>query len=142
MNLLASSRRGDAYWAQNADVSTDVTAPALKEILYEIGRLQTEPPPETELDGVQNYMAGTFVLVNSSRGGIINQLQYLKRHGLPDDYLGGFVKRVHSVTPQQVQEMARKYIRDDQATIVVVGDKKKIEKELAPYAKPEADPES
>ncbi len=129
-----SSRRGDAYWAQNADVSTDVTAPALKEILFEIDRLQAEPPSEQELSGVKSYMAGVFVLRNSSRSGIINQLQYIERHRLPADYLQRYVERIHAVTPVDIQEMARKYIRDDQATIVVVGDRKKIEKDLRPFA--------
>jgi len=128
-----SSRRGDAYWAQNADVSTDVTAPALGEIQKEIDRLQAEPPSEQELSGVKSYMAGVFVLRNSSRSGIINQLQFMERHGLPADYLQRYVERIHAVTPADVQEMARKYIRDDQATIVVVGDRKKIEKDLQPF---------
>jgi zinc protease len=128
-----SSHRGDAYWAQNADVSTDVTALALKEILFEIDRLQAEPPSKEELFGVQSYIAGVFVLQNSSRYGIINQLQNIERHGLPDDYLKRYVERIHAVTPADVQQMASKYIRDPEATIVVVGDRKKIEKELLPF---------
>ena len=102
-----SSRRGDAYWVQNADVSTEVTAPALKEILFEIDRLRNEPPSREELDGVQSYMAGVFVLRNSSRAGIINQLEFLVRHGLPDDYLRQYVDKVLAVTPDDVQEMTR-----------------------------------
>jgi predicted Zn-dependent peptidase len=38
-NSSISSRYRDAYWVQVADVTTDVTGPALKEILYEINRL-------------------------------------------------------------------------------------------------------
>ncbi len=130
-----SSRRADAYWAQNADVGTEVTGAAIKEILFEIDRLQAEPPSKAELQGVQNYIAGTFVLQNSSRAGIINQLEYLARHGLPDDYLRRYVERVHAVTPQDVQAMTAKYIRDDEATIVVVGDKQKISKEVEAFGK-------
>ena len=70
-----SSRQRDAYWAQNADVTTAVTGPSLKEIFCEIDRLQAEPPTADELQAVKNYAAGTFVLQNSSRGGIINQLR-------------------------------------------------------------------
>jgi zinc protease len=131
-----TAHRGDAYWVENADVSTDVTAPALKEILFEIDRLRSTPPSKEELEGVQSYIAGVFVLQNSSRAGIINRLEFLERHGLPDDYLRRYVERVHAVTPEEVQAMARKYIRDDEATIVVVGDRKKIEKDLAPFGAP------
>jgi len=34
-----------AYWVQVADVSTDVTGASIKEILYEIHRLQNETVP-------------------------------------------------------------------------------------------------
>ena len=54
-------------------------------------------------------------------------------HGLPADYLNGYVSRLYAVTPTQVQEMAKKYIQDDKATIVVVGDKKVIEEQLKPF---------
>ncbi len=128
-----SSRRGDAYWVQNADVSTEVTAAALKEILFEIDRLQKEPPSAEDLAGVQSYMAGVFVLRNSSRAGIVNQLEFLVRHGLPDDYLRQYVEKVLSVTPAEVQEVAAKCIRPEGMTIVAVGDQKIIAPALATY---------
>jgi zinc protease len=51
-------------------------------------------------------------------------------HNLPADYLNGYVARVYAVTPQQVQQAAKKYLQDDKATIVVVGDKKVIEEQI------------
>lgn len=128
-----SNRYRDAYWAEIADVTTNVTGPAIQEILGEIDRLQSEPPSEKELKGFQNYRAGVFILQNSSRPGIIGQLEFVDLHGLPADYLNGYVKRIYAVTPQQVQEMAKKYIQDDKATIVVVGDRKVIEEQLKPF---------
>lgn len=128
-----SSRYRDAYWAQAADVTTNVTGASLKEIFYEIDRLQGEAPPAPELKAVQNYLAGVFVLQNSSRSGIINQLEYVDLHGLPADYLNTYVQKVYAVTPQDVQRMAAKYIQDDRATIVVVGDRKVIEEQIKPY---------
>lgn len=128
-----SSRVRDAYWAQNADVSTAVTGASLKEIFGEIDRLQAEPPPAAELRAVQNYLAGTFVLRNSSRDGILGQLLYVDLQGVGDEYLRTYVDRVNAVTPAQVSEMARKHLRDDQMTIAVVGDRKAIEEQLKPF---------
>jgi Zn-dependent M16 (insulinase) family peptidase len=54
-------------------------------------------------------------------------------HGLPADYLKTYVQRIYAVTPQDVQKLAEKYIQDDKATIVVVGDKKVIEEQIKPY---------
>jgi predicted Zn-dependent peptidase len=130
-----SARYRDAYWAETADVTTKDTGASIKEILAEIKRLQTEPPSEAELKGIQNYLAGTFVLQNSSRLGIIGQLHFVDQHGLPDDYLNTYVSKVYAVTPAQVQQMAAKYIQPDKATIVVVGDTKVIADQVAPYEK-------
>jgi predicted Zn-dependent peptidase len=128
-----STRYRDAYWAEAADVTTNVTGPSLKEIFYEIDRLQAEPPSADELKAVKNYIAGVFVLQNSSRSGIINVLELVNLHGLPADYLKTYVQRVNAVTPQDVQRLAKKYIDDEKATIVVVGDRKVIEEQVKPY---------
>jgi len=132
-NSQVSTRYRDGYWVETADVTTKDTGASLKEILAEIKRLQSEPPSVQELKGIQNYLAGTFVLQNSSRTGIIAQLAFVDLHGLPADYLNTYVSRVYAVTPAQVQQMASKYIQSDKATIVVVGDKKVIAEQVAPY---------
>ena len=128
-----STRYRDTYWAENADVTTAETGPSLKEIFAEIDRLQKEPPSADELRGIQNYLAGTYILQNSSRGGITGQLQYVDLHGLPPAYPNTYVKQIYAVTPQKVTEMAKKYLQDDQATIVVVGDRKAIEEQLKAF---------
>jgi predicted Zn-dependent peptidase len=74
-----------------------------------------------------------FVLQNSSRSGIINVLELVNLHGLPADYLKTYVQRVNAVTAEDVQRLAKKYIDDEKATIVVVGDRKVIEEQVKPY---------
>ena len=128
-----STRYRDTYWAENADVTTAETGASLKEIFSEIDRLQLTPPDAKELEGIKNYLAGTYVLQNSSRGGIAGQLQYVDLHGLPADYLTTYVKKVYAVTPQRVMELAKKYLQDDQATIVIVGDRKVIEEQVKAF---------
>ncbi len=128
-----SVRYRDGYWVEVADVTTAVTGPSIKEILYEIDRLQKAAPSAAELDGIKNYLAGVFVIRNSSRDGVINQLQFVDLHQLGDKYLDTYVQKVYAVTPQQVQEMAQKYVAPDRFTIVVVGDKEKIAGQVAPY---------
>jgi predicted Zn-dependent peptidase len=125
-----SVRYRDGYWAENADVTTTVTGPTIKEIFAEIDRLQKDPPSQDELSGIQNYLAGTYVLQNSSRSGITNQLDYMDLHGLPPTYASTYVKQVYAVTPQQVADMARTHLQDEKATIVIVGDRKVIEEQV------------
>jgi predicted Zn-dependent peptidase len=130
-----NTRYHDAYWAEVADVTTNVTGPSLKEIFGEIDRLQAAPPSEEELSGIQNYLAGTFILQNSSRAGIAAQLRFIDLQGLSPTWANDYVKRVHAVTPAQVSEVARKYLQDDKAIIVVVGDRKVVEEQLKPFGR-------
>ena len=130
-----STRYRDTYWAENADVTTAATGPSIKEIFAEIDRLQGEPPSAEELKGIQNYLAGTYVLQNSSRAGIAAQLEYIDLHGLPANYANEYVKRVYAVTPQQVSAVARDHLQDDVATIVIVGDRKIIEEQVKGFGK-------
>lgn len=126
----------DAYWVQQADVTTKFTGASLKDIFGEIGRLQKEAPGAPELDGIKNNMIGLFTLRNGSRGGIVNQLENADLQGLGADYLSGYVKRVLAVTPVDVQRTTATYLKPGQMTLVVVGDKATVADQLAPYEQP------
>ncbi len=130
---LVSTRYRDAYWAEIADVTSSVTGLSLKEIFYEIERLQKEPPTEDELRGIKSYLAGIFVLQNSTRQGIINQLAFLDLHQLDESYLTNYVKNIYAVTPAEVQRVAQTYLRDDRMTVVVVGDRAKVAQQVSAF---------
>lgn len=130
---LVSVRYRNAFWAEVADVTTAVTGPAIKEILYEVDRLEKEPVSEEELLGIKNYMAGTFVLRNSSRQGVMGQLIFLDLHNLDEKYLTNYVANIYAVTPQQIQDTVKKYIRPENMFIVIAGDRAKIAEQLKPF---------
>lgn len=130
-----STRFRDSYWFEQADVTTEFTGASLKEIFYEINRLQKEAPTEEELKGIQNYLAGIFVLRNSSPTGIINQLSFLEFHGLPDSYLTNYIQNIYMVTPSDVQRLMQEIILDKNMTIVIVGDLQKIKEQVKPFGK-------
>jgi predicted Zn-dependent peptidase len=60
-------------------------------------------------------------------------LRYADFQGLGEDYLKTYVQRVNAVTPAEVQKQTAEYIKPDQMTIVVIGDKAKISEQLAPF---------
>lgn len=128
-----SRRYHDAYWAETADVTTQYTGASLKEIFAEVDKLAKEPPAAAELKGIQSYLSGLFVIQNSSRGALINQLRFVDLQGLGEDYLKTYVQKVNAVTPSDVTKMTAAYIKPDQMTIVVVGDKATVAEQVAPY---------
>ena len=124
------SRHRVAVWFEQADVTSEHTGASLQEISKEIKRLQTEPPSKDELEGIQRYEAGVFVRQNSTPAGIIGQLNFIDQHGLDDGYLTNKVKNIYAVTPEKVSQMTRDYIKYEDMTLVVVGDKKLLEKQI------------
>jgi len=128
-----SRRYHDGYWAEVADVTTQFTGPSLKEIFGEVTRMQKEPVTDPELKGIQNYLSGIFVIQNSSRGALIGQLENVDFQGLGENYLKTYVAKVNAVTSAIVQKMTQDYIKPEEMTIVVVGDKAKIADQLAPF---------
>lgn len=129
-----SAHPGEANWVETADVTTKVTGESLKEIFFEIERLRKEPPSATELRGIQNNLAGIFVVQNASRAGVIGRLAFVDLHGLGDDYLSTYVKRVMAVTPQEVQRIANEYLTPAKMTLVVVGDVKTVKEQVKPWS--------
>jgi predicted Zn-dependent peptidase len=128
------TRQHFAFWLQSADVTTAVTGPSLKEIFYEVDRLRKDPPSAKELEGIQNYLAGLFVLRNTiSPDDIITQLHFVDLQGLDRSYLSTYVQKVMAVKPQDVQRVAESYIIPSKMTIVAVGDKAKIGEQIKPY---------
>ena len=122
--------KGSSLWYEQADITSEHTVDALMEIEKEIKKLQVEPPTNEELEGIQNYSAGIFVLQNSTPGGIIGQLNFLDLYGLDDSYLTNYVKNIYKVTPEQVTSMTKKYIDYDKMVKVMIGDKTGVEKQI------------
>lgn len=127
------SFRGESYWAEQADVTTNVTGASLKEIIGEIDRLRGEAPPDVELTGIKNNLAGIFSLQVGSRYGLIGQLSYADLQGLGDRYLTTYVQRVLAVTPVTVRRVTRAYLAPDRMAIVIVGDRKTVTSQVAQF---------
>lgn len=128
------TRQHVAYWVEVADVTTSVTGPSLKEIVYEIDRLRKEPPSQDELKGIETYLAGLFVLRNTiSPNAVIGQLHFVDSQGLSRSYLTDYVQKVSAVKPQDIQGVTEKYLVPDKMAIVVVGDKAKVADQVKPY---------
>lgn len=124
------TNKGASIWYEQADVTSEFTGASLQEISKEIKGLQNTPPSQEELDGVQKYMAGIFVLQNSTPAGIINQLNFIDINELDESYLTDRVKNIYAVTPEKVSQLAKDHFKYEDMTLTLVGDKKLLEKQI------------
>jgi predicted Zn-dependent peptidase len=106
----------------DADVATEVTAPALLEIGYELGRIAALPATQDELDQARQYATGTMQLSVASQGGLAATLMTLSAAGLGLDWLYEQPARLASVTLDDVHEAAARYLAPSRAVTVVLGD--------------------
>jgi predicted Zn-dependent peptidase len=125
-----------ATWHEDADVTTSATGASLKEIFGEIDSLRVTAPGADEVKGIQNYMAGIFVLRAATQPGLLGQLEFADIHGLDHAWLSNYISKVYQVTPSDVRGMAEKYLDPSKMAIVVAGDKKAIADQLTPYGTP------
>jgi len=105
-----------------ADVATDVTAPALLETLYELGRIATVPVGQDELDRARRYALGTMALSTASQAGLAGQLSQLAGAGLELGWLKQHAAALQRVTVEDVLAASARWLAPSVLTPVLVGD--------------------
>lgn len=120
-------RRAAGPFAVRTAVETDVTAPAIGEILGELRGIRAGQPARSELDEARDYLVGVFPLRFDTSGQVAAALAGLVLHRLPDDELDRYRPAVAAVTAPQVLSAATSHIRPDDLAVVVVGDAARIE---------------
>ena len=128
------ARRTAGTFRATAEVRTLVTGDSLKEFFYELNRIRDEAVSEKEIADAKSYLTGVFPLRLETQEGLVDQLLQIRMFGLPTDYLETYRSQIQAVTTAQVQEVARKYVRPDEAAIVIVGDGAQLLEQVKPYA--------
>ena len=113
-----------------ADVATDVTAPALLETLYELGRIATVPVAQAELDQARRYAIGTLALSTASQAGLAGLLSQLAGADLGVEWLREHQSALAAVTVEDVLEAGARWFAPSALTPVLVGDTAVIEDSL------------
>lgn len=108
--------------AVSTAVRSDVTAESVREILSEIAMLSAAPVSQDELSLALNYLIGVFPIRFETAAAIAGALAALVVYELPDDYYDRYRAEIGLVTQESVQRAARKYLRQEELQIVMVGD--------------------
>ena len=128
------ARRSAGTFRVSAEVRSVVTGDSLKEFFYELQRIRNTPISVGEMADAQSYLTGVFPLRLETQEGLIDQLVQIKMFGLPDNYLETYRDHIQAVTIEDLQEVAAKYIKPEEAAIVVVGDGAAILEQVKPYS--------
>ena len=100
---------------------TEATGEVLRLIVDEFWKLQRERVSERELNDAKAYITGSFPLTIETPDAIATQVLNVLFYGLPIDQIQSFRARVNAVTPDDVQRVAKAYLRPDRLSIALVG---------------------
>jgi len=120
----ATQYRGS--WTSSTSVRTEVTEPALTDLLGEIGELRDKPVPENELADAKRAIVGSFARDLENPQQVLGYYIDNWLYNLPKDYWDTYPQRVMAVTAAQAQAAAQKYWEPGRLQIVAVGDATKI----------------
>lgn len=116
---------GGASILVDADTASEVTAAALLETRYELGRVGLVPPTESEVESARQYAIGGLLTSTSSQSGLASMLSTLAVSGLGQEWLSAHPERLRAITADQVAEAAWFYA-PTAFTGVIVGDAEKL----------------
>ncbi|WP_300099102.1 pitrilysin family protein [uncultured Alistipes sp.] len=109
------------YFAVATQVGTDVTREALREIFHEIERLGEEPMSEEELCLVRNMMIGEMMRVLDGPFSIADVTIENILCGTDNTTIGENIRRIRRITPEEVRQLARRYLCREELVTVVAG---------------------
>ena len=127
----ASVLNRGTLWTATAEVRNEVAAPALAEMVKEIARMRDEDVPEETLAAVKRYLAGIFLLKNSSIDYQADSLASYERTGQnAERELSTYLERLNALTPADIRRVAQRYLDPAKMATVVVGDAKMLKPAL------------
>jgi zinc protease len=122
---------GGAVLSLETDVASDVTAAALLETRYELGRMTAVPPTPDEIDAARRYAVGSLLISLDSQGGYASTISTLAADGVPVQWLRDHPARLEAVTTDEVAAVALEFFAPSAVTGVVVGDAEVVGQGLA-----------
>jgi len=126
--------RSAGFLFTQVDVRNAVTGASLNEIDYELNRMATVPPTETELAQARRCLVGLQAINLQSSGGLAGDLANLWINGLQPGEIARHSEKLEKAAEAEVSAAARKYFAAAHSTVIAVGEEKVVRQELQPFA--------
>jgi len=133
-----SSIRNDKLvgrFSAGASVRNEVTDSSVVEFVHELNRMRDTDVEQKDLSLVLNSMTGSFARSLERPETLARFALNTIRYKLPSDYYATYLEKLNAVTIADVRTMAEKYIKPDNAYILVVGNQEEVASKLGQFAK-------
>ncbi|MEO7531318.1 MAG: pitrilysin family protein [Sediminibacterium sp.] len=104
----------ESAWMISTEAGRDVCEATIEEIYKEMLILNNEPVEAEELDLVRNYMIGSLLGDLDGPFQIIGRWKNYILNNLTEDYFYNSIKVVQTITAEEIQALAKKYLKPDE----------------------------
>jgi len=111
----------DGYFNVSTEVGNEYVELTKEGIYNEMEKLQNELVTDTELDMVKNYLSGNFLNMIDGPFKVAGMSKVIALNGLTFDFYGNLMKNIHTVTPEELMNVAKKYLNKEDMVEIVVG---------------------
>lgn len=115
MNLMQASG-----WMVSTEAGKDVCEATIQEVYKEMKILREELVDDDELSLVKNYLMGSLLGDLDGPFQIIGRWKNLILHGCTDEYFYQTIRIIKSITPEQLRELAQRYLQEQDFYELVV----------------------
>ena len=110
-----------AYLTIATQTAFEHTEPLIREVYHEIDRLQNDLVSGEELEMVRNYMLGDFVRSLDGTFSLADAYLSLLSTGMDTQFLYKQAEAVKRITPDEIKELAQRYLNKSTIVEVVAG---------------------
>lgn len=128
-----SATRYMQHFSSSMSVRTEVTEPALADLLKEFREIRDVTVPKDELEGAKRTLVASFALGLENPAGVLARWMDQREYGLPEDYWDTYTEKIAAITAADVARVAKKYVPYDNVQIIAVGDGDKIRELLKKF---------
>ncbi len=111
------------------------TAAGIEALRKEMTNLITGHVQPDEVRKAKDAILNSFIFEFDSKEKVLAERMRYEFYGYPQDFLERYRAGIEKVTPAEVDRVARKYIHPEKMAVLVVGNSKDFDRELATFGK-------
>ncbi len=120
------------YFSVSTSVKTENTGEAIKEVLFELENIKTTITNK-EVKFAKSYLIRRYPALFETYSQLSSNLSLIPIFDLDENYFNNYAAIISKISHKEVQKAAADNLLTDNLTIVVVGDKKKLGKQLSNF---------
>jgi predicted Zn-dependent peptidase len=121
----------DGRFFATLSTASENTAQAVEATINEIRKMQQSGVTQKELDDAKDRIFNSLAFQYTSRASVLNERISNEYNGLPADIFNQYIEQVRGVSVEDVNRVAREYLRPDDMHVLIVGNENEMGDQLA-----------